>query len=155
MFFQGALDLEWPNAVTSAVDDIIGPADEPEIAVLVFIRAVAGNIPITANASSAGIWIAPVFPEHPDRALRLHAHCDVPFFIWWQRHTVVVNHLDLKTGRGFAHRTGFDLNRRKVAAQEHGFGLAIAVADGHAGFGLPHFDHFGVQGLASPNAIAE
>ncbi|MFN8566072.1 MAG: hypothetical protein U0Z44_00830 [Kouleothrix sp.] len=60
MLDQCALDLERADAVAGAEDHIIGAAHEPEIAVLIDDRPVAGNIPITADAAGAGVGVAPV-----------------------------------------------------------------------------------------------
>ncbi len=42
---QRALDLERADEVAGRVDHVVGAADEPEVAVLVFARAVAGDVP--------------------------------------------------------------------------------------------------------------
>src|SRR5579883_3240997 len=74
MFFERAFDLEGANAVAGADDDIVGASHEPEVAVLVLVGAIAGDVPVAANAGVGGFRIAPVLFEHPRRAVRLHAH---------------------------------------------------------------------------------
>src|SRR5579884_3656896 len=59
MFFERAFDLEGANAVAGADDDIVGASHEPEVAVLVLVGAIAGDVPVAANAGVGGFRIAP------------------------------------------------------------------------------------------------
>ena len=49
---QGALDLEGSDAVAGGDDHVVGPSDEPEVAVLVPVRAIAGQVPVAEAAAS-------------------------------------------------------------------------------------------------------
>src|SRR5207253_7475816 len=46
---QRALDLERPDPVGRGEDDVVGAAGEPEVAVVVTRRAVAGDVPVAAE----------------------------------------------------------------------------------------------------------
>src|SRR5438034_6572354 len=155
MLLEGALDLERANAVARAVDHIVGAAHKPEVAVLVFVGTVAGDIPVAANAGRAGIGITPILPEHPGWALRLHTHCDIALFVRRQLNAFVIDHSHLEAWKWLAHRTRLHLYRWKITAEQHGLGLAIAITDGHARFLFPHLDHFGVKRLTGSDAIAQ
>src|SRR5438270_714779 len=104
MLFQGALHLEGANTVAHADNHIIGAPHEPEVAVLVFIGTVPCNIPVPANTGIGGIGIAPVFLEHPRRALWLDTHSDIALFIGRQLVAIVVDHADSEARRWLTHR---------------------------------------------------
>src|SRR5258708_5518157 len=108
MLLQGALYLKGAYAVTGADDDIIGTSDEPEVAIFVLVSTVSGDIPVTTNAGSSGIGIAPVFLEHPGWALRFDAHGNIAFFMRRQLTAIMINHAHIEAGRRSAHRTGLD-----------------------------------------------
>src|SRR5881296_1888684 len=46
MLDQGAFHFKWTDPITGALDDIIAPADEPKISVLIARGAVPREIPI-------------------------------------------------------------------------------------------------------------
>src|SRR5947209_2739319 len=122
MFLEGTFNLEGADAIGTTDDHVVGAAYEPEVAVFVFIGAVTGDIPVTADAGLCGFWVTPVFLEHPGRTLRLDAHSDVTFFIGWQFVAIVVNDADIKARGWFTHGAGLDLKWREVGAEQHGFG---------------------------------
>ena len=43
---QRALHLEWPDAISSTNDDVVGPADKPKIAVFIPDAAITGDVPL-------------------------------------------------------------------------------------------------------------
>ena len=64
---QRALDLERADAVAGRDDDVVGAADEPEVAVLVAARAVAGQVPLAAPARRGLLGVLPVLEEERRR----------------------------------------------------------------------------------------
>ena len=72
MLHQHALHFEGPNQVPGAIDDIVSPANEPEIAVLVHTGTIAGNVPTLAETRIVHLGVVPIRPEHrgPTRANR-------------------------------------------------------------------------------------
>src|SRR5437879_4329828 len=76
---QGGFDLEWPDPVRRTVDHVVGAAHEPEVAVVVHRRAVAGDVPVAAMALLRRLRVAPVLLEHPDWTRRSHADGEITF----------------------------------------------------------------------------
>src|SRR5439155_15145086 len=64
---ERALDLEGPDAIASGDDDVVRAADEPEIAVLVALGAVARQVPLTAAAGTRLLGVLPVFAKEGRR----------------------------------------------------------------------------------------
>src|SRR5579859_4100167 len=155
MLFERAFHLEGADAVARADNHIICSPDEPEVAVLVFIGAIARDVPIAAHAAVGGIRVAPVLLEHPDGSMRLNPHRYIAFFTGRQFAAVVIDDAYIEAGRGFAHRAGFDLQRREVGAEQHRLRLSVAVADGHAGDFLPDFDDLWIERLARAYAVTQ
>src|SRR5215813_9344064 len=142
MLLQSALHLEWPDAVACADNHIVSTPDKPEIAILIFIRAVTSDVPVAANTSIRRIGVTPVFLKHPSGTLRLDTHGNITLLARWQRIAVMVNDLNIEPRRGSPHRARLDLNGREVGAEQHRFSLAIPISDGHACFIFPNLYHF-------------
>src|SRR3974390_2490301 len=83
VLFESALHLEGADAIARADDDIVGAAHEPEVTVFVLVGAIASDVPLAAHAGLSRIRVAPVFLEHPRRALRLYPHSDITLFVGW------------------------------------------------------------------------
>ena len=97
----------------------------------------------------------PVLLEEAHGPLGDDAHRDVALAPRRQRLARLVDHVHHEAGAGPAHRTGLDLQRWEVAHEEHGLGLAIAVAYGEARRSVPGRDDLGVQGFARADAVAQ
>src|SRR5262249_40751326 len=76
MLEQRALYLEWPDAIARRDDDVVGPADEPEVAILVASGAVSGQVPFATPAGCGLLRALPVLAEERRRvpAQRQVAH---------------------------------------------------------------------------------
>src|SRR3989304_4589930 len=61
---EGALDLERADEVAGGVDDVVGTADKPEVAVGVAAGAVAGDVPAVAEARLVQPAVVPVGTEN-------------------------------------------------------------------------------------------
>ena len=64
VFDQGALDLERADEMAGGLDDIVGPADEPEVPVLVDLGQVARQIPAADKCFPIALLVVQVGPEH-------------------------------------------------------------------------------------------
>src|SRR5262249_61144579 len=60
---ESALDLEGPDPVPRGDDDVVGAADEPEIAVLVAPGAVPGQVVLATSAGLRLFRVLPVLAE--------------------------------------------------------------------------------------------
>ena len=77
MLDERRLDLERADAVRGRDDDVVGAADEPEVAVLVLRRAVAREVPAVVEHLGVGVVVAPVALHQADRPLGLGRERDV------------------------------------------------------------------------------
>src|SRR5881296_3762624 len=152
---QGGFDLERPDAIRGAVDYVVGAAHEPEVAVAVHRRAVAGDVPVAAMARRRRLGIAPVLLEHPDWTDRPHADGEITFRAARDFMAVVVDDGELVTGGGRAHGAGPPRRRRERRGEEHGLGLAVAFVDVVPRTLTPRLDDLRVHGLAGPEAMAQ
>src|SRR5947208_7267695 len=96
MFFQRALYFEWADAIARADNHVVGAAYEPEVAILVFIRAITSNVPITTYAGLCNIRIAQVFFEHQRRALGLDLNSNITLSNGGKFDAIVGDNTDLK-----------------------------------------------------------
>src|SRR6202022_3517082 len=70
---QALLDLAGADPIAARLDDIVGPALEPEVAVLALAREIAGAQPGSAKLGRGGLGLVPVpeqkggvrTPNHP------------------------------------------------------------------------------------------
>src|SRR5579872_710602 len=117
MLFEGAFDLKWTNAIARADNHIVGPPDKPEVAIFIFVGAVSGNVPVTTHTGLGRFRVMPVLFEHPDWAVGFDTDSNITFFVGWEGVAIVIDHLDIKSRRRFAHRARLDLNRWEIAAK--------------------------------------
>src|SRR5262249_37377422 len=105
MLEQRALHLEWPDAIARRDDDVVGPADEPEVAILVASGAVSGQVPFATPAGCGLLRALPVLAEERRRVAppRPAAARPAP-----QRRAVLVDHAQIVAGERLAHRTRAD-----------------------------------------------
>src|SRR5258708_6668168 len=154
MFFQCTFHLKGADTVARADNHIVGTPHEPEVAILVLVGTISGYIPVTANTGLGRVWITPVFFKHPGRTLRLYFYRDIALFVRRKFAAVVIDHTHLETRRWLAHRAGLHFQGGETSTEQHCFGLAIAITDGHACCLFPHLDHCGVKRLTGSNTMA-
>src|SRR5919198_3383932 len=152
---QGALDLERPDAIAGADDDIIRPPHEPEVSIRIFDGAVARDVPVATDTVGGSLRVAPVFLEDADRPRGRQLHGDIPFRPRWNFTPFVVHHADREARAGFAHRPRLYWHGRKVDHQARRFGLPVAVADSLSCPALPGLDHLRIERLSCADAVAE
>ncbi len=155
VFPQGAFHLEGPDAVAGAENHVVAAADEPEVAVIIHVAAVAGQVPAVAEDRGGALRRLPVFLEKPHRACRFHPDRDVAFGIGGQQPAVAPDHPELDAGRRLAHGAEARRQAGKTGGQQHRFGLAVAVADGDAGGALPDLDDLRSQRFAGGHAVPQ
>ena len=100
---ERAFHLERANAVARALDHVIRPADEPEVAVFVTPGNVAGVVePVMPRPPcQLGVFVVPV--EHSRGQVCLRAHHDLSPFPDVARRAFVIHQLDLVTRGRHAH----------------------------------------------------
>ena len=64
MLHQGTFDLERPNQMPSALDHVVGSADEEPVAIGVAHRKIAGEIPAIREAFAVALFLMEVGPHH-------------------------------------------------------------------------------------------
>src|SRR5205085_120030 len=100
---QGRLDLERPDAVRGRRDHVVSSPGEPEVAVLVTRRAVAGHVPVAAEDGRGLVRCAVVLDEQARGAA---TQGDVTLLADGDLVSLVVNHGEVVSRRGEAHRAG-------------------------------------------------
>ena len=137
---EGALYLEGADAVAGGDDDVVGAADEPEVAVLVAGGAVAGDVPFATPGRGRRLGILPVLEKHRrcGAAQREIAHLARRALA-----ATVVDDAQLVPGERLAHRARTDRQAGKVGGQELALGLAVAVLDHDAEGVVPGVYHLG------------
>ena len=151
MFEQHAFQFERADAVVGRFEDVVGTADEGEIALVIGEHHVAAAIEIAIGAAELAVVAlialhqagGPVGAEHQRHLAFLG---DV---------AVAVGDLHAIARQRTAHRADLDLLARRIAGERRGFGLAVAVADGQAPGRLHLIDHFGIERLAGAADLAQ
>ena len=64
MLHQGALDLERTDEMAGRLDHVVGAADEPEVAVAVAPRQIAGQVPVADEALAVALLFPEIAAEH-------------------------------------------------------------------------------------------
>src|SRR6266508_5216162 len=126
---QGRLDLEGADTVRRAVDHVVRAADEPEIAVLVHGRAVAGDVPVATVAFRGGVGVLPVLLEHADGPLGLDEDAEIALLAARQLAPVFIHDADAVPRRSRAHGAGFPRRGRERRGHQHALGLTVALVD--------------------------
>src|SRR4029079_7233328 len=135
---QGALHLERPDPVGGRQDHVVRPASEPEVAVLVTDRPVAGHVPVATVDGRRLLGRVPVSGEQRGR---VSAQGDVALLAGWALLAVEADYAYVVARRGEPHRPGPDLRAREVADQQRVLGLPVAVVNRPAERVLERSDH--------------
>ena len=93
--------------MAGSVDDIVGTADEPEVAVFVHSRRVACDVPALLEPGVVHLEILPVLVEHGRPA---GTNNQVAVLTRGHRVEVFVHDSKLHSGDGSAHRAGLDVH---------------------------------------------
>ena len=153
MLDERALHLERAHKVARGVDHVVGAAHEPEIAVLVHSRAVAGDVPALAEARVVHLGVVPVRVEHRGPA---GAHHEVAVHAGRHGVEVLVHDAHLHAGNGPAHRSGANFHLRVVGDQNRaGLRLPPVVVERHADGLLAPDNGLGVERLADATGVPE
>src|SRR5712691_9605806 len=149
---ERALDLEGPDAIASGDDDVVRAADEPEIAVLVALGAVARQVPLTAAAGTGLLGVLPV-PAKEGR--RLSAQGEIANLPRRQLLARLPDDAEIVAREGLPHRARPDGHSRKIGGEEDRLRLPVAIVDEEPEGIVPGVDHLGVQGLAGTGAVPQ
>ena len=152
MLDQDALYLERPYAVAGGEYDVVGPPDEPQVAVGVAVGAVAREVETVPENGLGLVGLLPVLIEEYGRTV---GEGEVAGLVGRALVAFGVDDLYLAAGGGLAHRAGAHLRGGEVADEEGVLGLAVAVVDGDVVEVLPAFYDGRVQGLAGRDSVAD
>ena len=143
-----------PDPVRGRDDDVVGAAHEPEVAVLVLDRAIAGEVPAVVEDLGVGVVVAPVALHQPDRPLGLRRERDVALLAGPEALAVVRDDVDVVARRRLAHRARAHLEAGEVGDEVDGLGLPVAVVDRRPRRLAPGADDLGVERLAGRDGVA-
>src|SRR3546814_5637613 len=132
-------------------DHVVSAADEPEIAFLVDIVAVTGQVPAVLENRLGAYGITPVAQK---QAWRPPAGCtlrDISFHPWRKPCSRLIDHGQIAGRRRAAHRPSPG-HARPIGAPKNRFGLALAVVDIKTRSGLPKNDTLGAERFATAHA---
>src|SRR5439155_2954863 len=104
----GAFDFEGSDAIAGGFDDVVGAADEPEVAVGVAAGDVAGEVEIAAETGGVFLGVFPVFLEQTEGAMGLDAKGQLAFAARGKNAQVMVEDLHVVTGSRVAHGADAD-----------------------------------------------
>lgn len=157
VFEEGAFDFEGSDAIPGTFNDIVLPADEPEIGVGVTDGAVAGEVEGAAELLLHLGGIAPVLREEAEGAVGLEANSDFALVSRGHLLEVFVDEADVHVGDGATHGAWKDglAGGPEMAGENDGFGLAVTFVEEKAGGGLPDFEDLRVERFAGGDAMAE
>jgi hypothetical protein len=111
-----AFDFEWSDAVSGALDDIVGAALEPKVSGLVTSREIARGDPAVAKELTGSLRVFPIAKgviALVARALRQISH-----FTGRQLKPVVIDDGHLKAGHRQTHGAGLYLDIKRVEIAE-------------------------------------
>jgi len=145
-FEEGAFDLKGADEVTAGVDDIVGAADIPDVAILVAAGEVTGDVEVAAELFAVGLGALVVGAEHGAPAF---FEAEVALAAGGNRLKFFVADMDLDTMAGEAHGTRLDGHSR-VVGDHHaaGLGLKPGVVDVAVEGLLTPGEDLGVERLA-------
>src|SRR6185436_5753540 len=144
MLHQAGLDLGRADAVARALDDVVGAALVPEIAVVVALALVAGAGPVADELVARGLRILPVLEEEHGIALvaKVAMHRDLAQLAARQLLAFAVDDRHPVPGVRPADRAGLHRpGRLAVADDVIDLGLAEHLVDRDPELGARPFDH--------------
>src|SRR5262249_60815136 len=124
-----AFDLEGADAVSSALDHVVRPALEPEVAVGIAPGEITDGHPTVAEEALRAWFVSPVAERVT--ALGIHPHTDVPNDIRRDVMAFVVHDRHRAAGQRQPHRARPDLHWERIAVADRQAELARAVLIHH------------------------
>src|SRR5581483_5823954 len=110
MFEQNAFDLERSNPIAGRDDNVVGATDEPQIAVAIAPREVAGEVPIATKRRGGLLGIFPVLQKQRWRTLGARADRKFADLVFGGFATVRPEHAQVVARKRTAHRTRLDFH---------------------------------------------
>src|SRR5580704_17129312 len=155
MMQNGAFDFERPDAISGALDDIVGAALEPEISSLVTAREIARGYPPMAEKLARSLRILPI----AQRVIALFARAlrQIPRFPGRQLKPIVIDDGHLKARHRQAHGAGlyFDVERVEIAERQPVLARSEMILRREAECLLEVADDFGIERLAATADAAQ
>ena len=154
MRHQRGFDFERADALARGVDDVVGAALEPEVAVLVDVRGVAGEVVAgELEVLLVARGVVPDLAHHPGPA---GLDAQQPERVGRERVALLVEDRRLDARDGAAHRAGTDVHARVVRDQlVPGLGHPPVVVDAPPIHAPAPAHHLGVERLAHRQHVAQ
>ena len=155
MRHQRALHLERPDAIARALDHVVRPAYEPEIAVLVAPCHVARVIQAIVPHLAGALRVAVVLLEKTEGFPVRRVDHDLPLLAILRERPVRADQVHLVLRVGHTHRAGFRLHPGECRHAQRRLGLSEALHELDAGEFIECLVNGRVQRLARDGAILE
>ena len=150
---DGTFDFKRPDALALSLDDVVGTADEPVVAIFIFVGAVTSNIPAF---DEIGFVFFGSFPDLRHLGSKAFLQSQIPFGQGRQFVTMVVNNRGMNAGEGFAHRTNANIHTGVIADHDGaGFGLPPGIMEGVFENTIRPEERLGVQRFADTAQMAK
>ena len=138
---ERAFHLEGSDTVTARLDEVVGAAEEPEVAVLVHPGLVAGVV-VAVHHDAGGLFrFEQVAGEKPQVLAFLELEADLAFHAGLADMALLVEDGDVPARGRPADGAGLGRHAGEGADLQAGLGLTVALVDGQAGFFLPGPEH--------------
>ena len=139
---EDALDVVRAEGAAVARDDVLGATDEREVALVVHVRDVSGEIPVAEEGRLGLLRQLPVAREHGRRSA---SHGEIPLDSGRKLVALIVDHTDVMAGQRPSEGAGLHRSVGEVRDDDVRLGLAVPVGDGHAPAFLEDRDDLGIE----------
>ena len=149
---EDALDVVRAECAAAARDDVLGATDEREVALLVDVRDVAGQVPV---AEECGFRLLRKLPVAGEQGRRSSAYGEVSLDAGGKLVALVVDHRDVMARERAAERARLHRAVGEICDDDIRLGLAVAVRDRHAPALLEDSDDLRVEEVAGRHEPSE
>ena len=152
---QGAFHFERADAVAGTLDDVVGTAHEPQVAVFVLPGHVARVVDAVVPGLAGALRVAVVFLEEAEGFALAGADDDLALLAGFDGAALVVDEVHVILRIGQAHAAGLGLHPGHGGHGQGGLGLSEAFHQLDARQFLEGLEHGGVQRLAGDGAVLQ
>ena len=152
MAVEHALDVVRSEGAAAARDDVFGATDEREVALVVHVRDVSGQVPVAEESRLRLLRQLPVAREQGGRPA---PHGEVALDPGRKLVALVVDDANVMTRHGPPEGARLDRSVGEVRDHDVRLGLAVTVGDGHAPALLEDRDDLRVEEVAGRNEPPE
>src|ERR1700690_3415439 len=155
MLDKGAFDLEGADAIARTFGKIVRPSNEPVISVLIAPSHISGVIYVVMPYGGGQLRIAIVSAKHSDRHPFACADNNLSLFADVAGPSVIIQQVDIVSGRGLAHRARFWLQPREGAYCNGRLCLTVTFHQSDSGSFEKLGIDFGIQRFAGNGAMCK